>query len=166
MTALPKNKDRIDRRHFLRSAAVGGGAAAVLAGGFAIRGSAAGLLARQSTTAGPGGATPGASPEASPMASPMASPAAAEGTEIGMIDIGYTVSELTIPANTDTVITLVNEGFLEHDFAIDELGIESPLYKAGETGSVTINAPAGEYVYYCSVAGHREAGMVGTLTVN
>jgi uncharacterized cupredoxin-like copper-binding protein len=35
----------------------------------------------------------------------------------------------------------------------------------GDTGSATINAPAGTYEYYCNVPGHREAGMVGTLTV-
>ena len=169
MTALPENRERIDRRHFLRSAAVGGSAAAILAGGFAMRGSAAGLLARQSTTAGPAAGTPSAPPEASPVASPVASPSATPEPvtirEIGMVDIAFEVTQLTIPSHTDVVIELVNYGFLEHNFVIDELGIETPLYKADESGSVTINAPAGEYEYYCSVPGHKESGMVGTLTV-
>lgn len=163
MTALPEDAVRIDRRQFLRKATVGGSAAAILAGGFSIRGSASSLLGSQTT--GTPAASPVASPAASPVASPSASPAASGGIEIGMVDIGYDVNEFSIPANTDVVVTLVNEGFLEHNFVIDELGIESPLYNGGESGSVTINAPAGEYEYYCSVPGHKEAGMVGTLTV-
>jgi plastocyanin len=31
--------------------------------------------------------------------------------------------------------------------------------------STTINFKPGTYVYYCDVPGHRQAGMVGTLTV-
>lgn len=151
---------RIDRRHFLRTATVAGGAAAILAGsGFAARGSASSVLGSLTTS------TPAASPGASPAASPVASPAAS-GVEIGMIDIAYEVKEFSIPANTDSVVTLVNNGFLQHNFVIDELGLESPMYNGGDSGTVTINAPAGTYEYYCSVPGHREAGMVGSLTVS
>ena len=37
----------------------------------------------------------------------------------------------------------------------------------GNTVSVerVINAPAGEYEFYCNIPGHKEAGMVGKLTV-
>lgn len=82
-----------------------------------------------------------------------------------MVDIAFEVTEFEITANTDTMVTLVNEGFLQHNFVIDELGIASPLFNSGESGTVTINAPAGTYQYYCSVLGHAEAGMVGTLRV-
>jgi plastocyanin len=37
--------------------------------------------------------------------------------------------------------------------------------RSGETGTVTINAPAGTYEYYCSIPGHGQGGMVGTLVV-
>ena len=51
-----------------------------------------------------------------------------------------------------------------HDFSIDALNIAVTL-NPGESGEVTINAPAGTYEYYCSIPGHKAAGMVGTLTV-
>ena len=35
----------------------------------------------------------------------------------------------------------------------------------GETQEIVVNAPAGTYEYYCNVPGHKQAGMVGTLTV-
>lgn len=37
---------------------------------------------------------------------------------------------------------------------------------AGETKTLTFNSgAAGEYEFYCSIPGHREAGMVGKLIV-
>jgi len=110
--------------------------------------------------------TPSASPEASPSASPAASPVAGEGdVTVTMIDIDFEPSQFTIPADTDVVVFLPNEGQLEHNFTVDELGVASETIPGGETTTVTINAPAGTYEYYCSVPGHREAGMVGTLLV-
>src|SRR5215217_1894530 len=51
-----------------------------------------------------------------------------------------------------------------HNFSIDELGIDIDI-APGETQETVINAPAGEYEFYCNVPGHKEAGMVGTLIV-
>ena len=54
---------------------------------------------------------------------------------------------------------------LEHDFVIDELGAHVAA-EAGETASGGFAADEpGAYTYYCSVAGHREAGMEGELIV-
>ena len=105
---------------------------------------------------------------ASPAASAEASPAAAGGDSaftVHAIDIAFQEKELTIPANTDVQVTVVNSGVLQHDLTIDELKVQTKTLNGGDSDTVTINAPAGTYEYYCSVPGHKEAGMVGTLTV-
>jgi outer membrane protein assembly factor BamB/plastocyanin len=84
---------------------------------------------------------------------------------ITMVDIAFNPNALTIPANTDVTIQLANQGAAIHNFNIDELNVHSGDVPAGQTGSVTINAQPGTYGFYCSVPGHKEAGMVGTLTV-
>ena len=83
-----------------------------------------------------------------------------------MVDIDFNPNEFTIPANTDVLVTLPNNGAAVHNFVIDELGIDSGDVQAGDTGEVTINAEPGEYEYYCSIPGHRDAGMFGTLIVS
>ena len=41
-----------------------------------------------------------------------------------------------------------------------------PVLGPKQSGEITFKAPAaGEYHYYCSVVGHRAAGMEGTLVV-
>jgi plastocyanin/mono/diheme cytochrome c family protein len=88
----------------------------------------------------------------------------AQEVSVTMHDIFFDPAELSIPADTDVVIKLENQGASVHDFSIDELNIAVTL-NPGESGEVTINAPAGTYEYYCSIPGHKAAGMVGTLTV-
>src|SRR3954469_25962131 len=86
----------------------------------------------------------------------------ANGPVIDMVDIAFAPRKLTIPANTPTVITVVNKGAAVHNFSIDELNVHSGDMQAGETTTVTVDAPAGTYTYYCSIPGHRTGGMVGT----
>ena len=97
---------------------------------------------------------------------PAGTPSAAGATSatVESYDIYFEPKELTIPAGTDVTVTLPNEGVTLHNFSIDALGISVDI-APGETKTVTINAPAGSYEYYCNVPGHKEAGMVGTLTV-
>lgn len=130
-------------------------------------------VARQTTGTPCPDASPAASPEASPeaaMASPAAdacaSPMAAGGeVTIDMVDIAFVPTEITIPADTDVTIMLPNKGASVHNFNVDELDVHSGDAPGGQTVSVTIKAPAGEYEFYCSIPGHKESGMVGTLIV-
>lgn len=80
------------------------------------------------------------------------------------LDLYYEPYELEIPSGIPLTLTLRNAGVVQHVFAIDALGV-SVAVQPGDARSVTIDAPAGEYEFYCAVPGHREAGMVGLLTV-
>ncbi len=112
------------------------------------------------------GATPVAK-AATPAASPAAETGGGAGPEVAVsaIDLAFDPKEIEIPANTDVTLTLTNNGVLEHDLAIDDLGLETDLLSGGESQSITVNAAPGTYEFHCTVAGHADAGMKGTLTV-
>ena len=93
-----------------------------------------------------------------------AGPGAGEAVEVVSHDIFFEPDALSIPADTGVTVRLPNEGVTPHNFSIDELGIDVDI-APGATEETVINAPAGEYEYYCNVPGHKQAGMVGTLTV-
>lgn len=67
-------------------------------------------------------------------------------------------------------VTLDNAGSAEHDFTIDEayenVSVPDGTVPPGETAEGTLELFAGEWTYYCSVPGHRQQGMVGTITVS
>jgi len=60
-------------------------------------------------------------------------------------------------------IVMPNESGTPHDLVIDDVGKTEQITK-GES-SFKASVKAGEYTYYCSVPGHRQAGMEGKLTV-
>jgi nitrite reductase (NO-forming) len=119
-----------------------------------------------------GGFAQEASPEASPAASPAATPGAGNEVEIVSFDIYFEPKEVTIPADTDVTIRLPNRGVTLHNFSITDHENENLPFDPidvdidpGATEETTINAPAGEYYFFCNVPGHEAAGMWGTLTV-
>lgn len=73
--------------------------------------------------------------------------------------------EIEAEAGEDLAIELTSED-IEHDFVIDELDLHVVGVESRETKTGGFTAPAtGTYTYYCSVVGHRDAGMEGTLVV-
>ena len=64
----------------------------------------------------------------------------------------------------DVTIEITNLDAFQHDFTIDELGVKL-LFDANETVDASFAATPGTYTFYCSIPGHRESGMEGTLTV-
>jgi uncharacterized cupredoxin-like copper-binding protein len=124
------------------------------------------IISEDAAAAPAGAATPAGSPAEPAAASPTTAGAAApESVEVVGYDIYFEPKEVTIPANMDVTVMIANDGVAPHNFSIDELGIDIDL-PAGETQETVINAPAGEYEYYCNVPGHKEAGMVGKLIVS
>ena len=73
---------------------------------------------------------------------------------------------LEAPAGTIT-IHLTNDASIPHDIAVEGNGVDevSDTVTGGET-SLTVDLEPGTYTFYCSVPGHREGGMEGTLTVS
>jgi len=86
----------------------------------------------------------------------------------GAID-GVVNPELTAQAGETVRVTLINGDGMPHDFSIAGLGIQTPLLTAkGATADVVFSvtqAQAGTYDYFCTVSGHRQAGMAGKLVV-
>ncbi|MDH3226555.1 MAG: plastocyanin/azurin family copper-binding protein [Thermoleophilia bacterium] len=80
--------------------------------------------------------------------------------------LAYAVTEVTAAPGTITLTTL-NEQSVPHNIAIDEPTQQiGEIVQDGGTSEITITIDEpGEYEYYCSVPGHREAGMVGKLIV-
>jgi plastocyanin len=81
--------------------------------------------------------------------------------------LAYNTKELSAKAGTVT-ITMANMSPLEHNVTIAEgskvLGA-TPTFKGGSR-TLTLKLKPGKYTFYCSVPGHRQAGMEGTLNVS
>ncbi|MEA2026400.1 MAG: cupredoxin domain-containing protein [Chloroflexota bacterium] len=119
---------------------------------------ALGLLAALVIGCGGSDATP--SPEPTPSPTPEAAALVIEASEFK-----YDPTDLAISSAGSSTISLVNKGFVEHDFTIDELDFQIAVV-VGETSEGTLtDAAPGEYEFYCTIPGHKAAGMVGTLTV-
>lgn len=91
--------------------------------------------------------------------------AGARTIEIVATDFAYDPSEITLKAGETVNIRLVNRGTLVHDLMLP--GFRMHLLAApGQsiTSGIRASRP-GEYVFFCGVPGHREAGMIGKIIV-
>jgi plastocyanin len=81
-------------------------------------------------------------------------------------DLSFDTQELEARAG-DVTIRMENPSTIPHNVSIEGSGVdeEGKTVEQGGTSTVSADVQPGEYVYYCSVPGHREAGMEGTLTV-
>lgn len=112
-------------------------------------------------------------------------------TEIAVeaTDFTYSPAAITIPAGQPVTLTLNNTGAVEHDFVVEKINVtdveasdtgpaahhqmgDAPEYdlhffaKSGETATLYFTAlESGTYEIFCSIQGHKEAGMVGQLIV-
>ena len=123
--------------------------------------------------------------DSEPTAVPMAE------FELLATDIAFDQDRLEVMVGQPVKITLQNDGALEHDFSImkiphsgevhaEEMQEEMDHDMSGmaEEPEVHVASPpegsfsveftpsqAGEYEYFCTVSGHKEAGMAGILMV-
>jgi uncharacterized cupredoxin-like copper-binding protein len=102
-------------------------------------------------------------------------------------DFKYSVTTLEATAGQPVRLTIVNKGVLEHDFTIVEIPLADAAQSSGgdqdlgpltekpdlhlsvnpgETGVLEFTpSTPGRYDFHCSVVGHLELGMEGTLIV-
>jgi plastocyanin len=82
---------------------------------------------------------------------------------------GLTYTSDSATAKTGKVtVNFTNPQPLTHDVAIEDSGgktIGQTDLIAEGSDSAAVDLKPGEYTFYCTVPGHREAGMEGTLTV-
>jgi uncharacterized cupredoxin-like copper-binding protein len=78
-------------------------------------------------------------------------------------------NKTALSATAGTVkIVLNNPAPLGHNISLqgpNGVNVQGPTVQQGGTSQVTANLKPGSYTFYCSVPGHRQAGMQGTLTV-
>jgi cytochrome c oxidase subunit 2 len=84
--------------------------------------------------------------------------------EVAATSFAFDPDEITVTAGEDVAIVLTSDDLL-HDFTIDEIDVHVAADR-GETAEGGLRADdPGELTFYCTVAGHRAAGMEGTLVV-
>jgi uncharacterized cupredoxin-like copper-binding protein len=91
-------------------------------------------------------------------------PAGEKITVVGK-EFSYDPATLTLKAGQPFTIVLKNTGSIEHDITVDDakFKLTVPGNNTREKG-LEVDEP-GTYQFYCSLPGHKSAGMKGELTV-
>jgi plastocyanin len=78
----------------------------------------------------------------------------------------YTFADATAPAGSLTIES-PNESSVDHNIALEGGGVDEvgEVVADGGVSEIQVDVETGEYQFYCSVEGHRDGGMEGTLTV-
>jgi plastocyanin len=116
--------------------------------------------------------TPGSTPTATTGTPAPASSPAAKAQKLALAadtggQLAYDHTQLSAKAGTVS-IEFANTSPLEHNVTIEQgtkvLGA-TPTFAGGKR-TLTLKLAPGTYTFFCSVPGHRQAGMEGKLTVS
>ncbi|MCA9922191.1 MAG: cupredoxin domain-containing protein [Anaerolineales bacterium] len=80
-------------------------------------------------------------------------------------DMAFGPTEMRVKAGEPVTLQLDNYDFYGHSFDIDAFDLHVAMPGNGRATATFTPTEPGEYTIYCSVPGHREAGMIGTLIV-
>ena len=83
---------------------------------------------------------------------------------ITAFDLGFEPAMVHVPGPGPYTVTFVNDGGTFHDLTFDDGTVIGADGHQTATGEVTI--PAGGMSFICSVPGHADAGMTGTVMVS
>lgn len=89
-----------------------------------------------------------------------------EPVEVRALDHDYEGLPDEVEAGTLELV-MRNEGVAAHDLLVEELDDERvvDVVAPGDEGSGSVELEPGTYTLYCSIPGHREAGMEHELEV-
>jgi plastocyanin len=128
------------------------------------------LIAMTVVSAACGGSGTGPDAGGSPIFTPAGDiPDDAHTVRVRAGEFFFDPAGVTVPAEQPVALTLQNFGQVEHDWLALAEGeraiVDAYVYAdAGETTTGAFTLEAGTYTVICTIAGHREAGMVGTVT--
>jgi len=98
-------------------------------------------------------------------------PVAAAGGKLAMPadpngQLAFASKKASAPAGA-LQIDAKNASSVPHNIALEGNGVkeQGKIVQGGATSTISVTLKAGTYTYFCSVPGHREGGMQGTLTV-
>ncbi len=102
-----------------------------------------------------------------------ASAQAASGTTLKLSAsssaLKFSVTKLSVAKPGKVTIVMSNPSTTSHDIALKGNGLKKPvvgpIVGKGKTSTISTTVKKGTYTFYCSVPGHEQAGMKGTLTV-
>lgn len=91
--------------------------------------------------------------------------AAAQTLHLTATEFRFDTKELHLASPGTVAVQLENRGLIDHDLTIEGVRFTLPA-APGKTAEKTLKLEKpGTYTFYCSLPGHREAGMSGTLVV-
>ena len=96
-----------------------------------------------------------------------ANQAAGQAVTVTLTEMQFNPATMTVKAGTPVAFTAANKGVLEHNWRV-KIGSETIQLDArpGQTTTKTFTPTTpGTYPVVCTVAGHEQAGMKGTLVV-
>jgi uncharacterized cupredoxin-like copper-binding protein len=112
----------------------------------------------------------GVESEAKGAEKPAATPTAAAGQTVAVSETEFkiTAPAAKVPPGKVT-FDVKNAGKIGHDLVVSGPGVaataKTALLSPGQSAKLTVTLAAGSYTLYCSVPGHRAAGMVAKLVV-
>ena len=99
---------------------------------------------------------------------PTAQAPTSGATEISVVgtEFSFSPASISVKAGEQVKITFRNNGRVPHNLILEGLGIETKTISGGQTDIVEFIAPSlGTYAFFCSIPGHRAAGMEGSLKI-
>ena len=125
-------------------------------------------------TGGPGGLgprvqapVPGESVTSSQQVLPKAAsqPQVATDIHVTATDLKFSLDRIQVPTGRPVTLTLDNNGMIQHNIQVEgqDVRVSADPHQSKST-TITFDTP-GELTFFCSIPGHKDAGMKGTIVV-